>query len=409
MITGPNMANDGLVFYYDTVNTRKSFLGEPTENMSYNSDEFSQGGNMDNIYGDWLYQKASIISSNNNNPITNLNNVHKLSLTNTSWDLYRRFNNIISGTIYTFSLYVKLGTATNFCITVNNSTSWNSVKGQEFTIGTDGLNTESYTRISITFTGPTSNAINIHLGGHSETMTQQTLGTIFLCNHQLETKGHATQYLRTPGLASVSRSATESLLDMTASNTPLDMSTVSYDSNAQPFFDGVDDKIAGNWPTQNKIDDNVTPRTWEVIVNPTSTISQGIFGLSANNGCSYYCNGGIFIWGGNWVFNWFDNTSYRWLSSGITPEIDKYTHIVCTVEIDGIPRIYVNGELKATHTESTFFDYSGGEIYYDIGWNSMNNYFFGGEIPMVKFYKNNALTPLQVKQNFNAFKSRFGI
>ena len=78
---------------------------------------------------------------------------------------------------------------------------------------------------------------------------------------------------------------------------------------------------------------------------------------------------------------------------------------------DAIPRIYVNGELKATYGSSTNLNYSSGMNIYDIGWNSKNGGtdYFSGEIPIVKYYKDKALSLSEIKQNYNAYKNRFGI
>lgn len=38
---GPDIIEDGIVFYYDTGNTVKSFIGEPTTNFATNSPTLS--------------------------------------------------------------------------------------------------------------------------------------------------------------------------------------------------------------------------------------------------------------------------------------------------------------------------------------------------------------------------------
>jgi hypothetical protein len=93
---------------------------------------------------------------------------------------YKTFPGIVPGQVYTVSMYVKLGTATNCVIIINNSQAWNTVGGKSFT-SADGLNTTDWTRISFTFTGPAFGAINWHIGYHSESgVTQQTNGTYFV-------------------------------------------------------------------------------------------------------------------------------------------------------------------------------------------------------------------------------------
>jgi hypothetical protein len=107
---------------------------------------------------------------------------------------YKQFPGIVPGQIYTVSMYVKLGTATNCVIIINNTQAWNTVGGKSFT-SADGLNTTDWTRISYTFTGPAFGAINWHIGYHFESgVTQQTNGTYFVWGAMLNIGSVAKPY-----------------------------------------------------------------------------------------------------------------------------------------------------------------------------------------------------------------------
>jgi hypothetical protein len=107
------------------------------------------------------------------------------TLTAASYDLYQTIA-ATNGVIYKVGVWVKLGTATNFCIVVNNTQAWNTVSGKAFN-SSDGLSTSKWTHVSLTFTGPSTGNINLHIGGHSESITQQTAGTVFVWNWEVIT------------------------------------------------------------------------------------------------------------------------------------------------------------------------------------------------------------------------------
>jgi hypothetical protein len=108
--------------------------------------------------------------------------------------VYKTFPGITVGQVYTVSMYVKLGTATNCVIIINNSQNWNTIGGKSFT-NADGLNTSDWTRISYTFTGPSNGQINWHIGFHYESaVTQQSNGTYFVWGAQLNIGSTAKPY-----------------------------------------------------------------------------------------------------------------------------------------------------------------------------------------------------------------------
>jgi len=106
-----------------------------------------------------------------------------------------------SGQTVTVSMYVKLGTATNICLVINNTQNWNTVGGQAFTT-VDGLSTTAWKRVSYTFTSPASNNYNIHIGLHEETgVPTQSLGTFYVYGVQAEIGAYMTSLIPTTSAA----------------------------------------------------------------------------------------------------------------------------------------------------------------------------------------------------------------
>ena len=99
-----------------------------------------------------------------------------------------------SGQTLIVKVWVKLGTATNFDLILNNTLASNSIGGQSFT-STHGLNGSAYTQVSYSFTAPTSNAINIHVGSNVEiAVPRQTAGTVFTYGWQIFVKGKKVHF-----------------------------------------------------------------------------------------------------------------------------------------------------------------------------------------------------------------------
>ena len=107
----------------------------------------------------------------------------------------------------------------------------------------------------------------------------------------------------------------------------------------------------------------------------------------------------------------YDNSSYQFLYSSVTPTVNAYTHIIGTYNAsDQKPRIYVNGELKATYGSSTNMDYGGATYVIDIAYNSSGlSHYFQGQIPVAKYYQDKALSLSEVQNNYQNYKSRFNL
>jgi hypothetical protein len=232
--------------------------------------------------------------------------------------------------------------------------------------------------------------------------------TIYIQDLQFELKSHATQFAG----ASTTRSSTQGLIDRTGTST-IDISDVSFDSNAQMTFDGTDDyadvSVTDLFQPQNTTDGFTVEYVYRPEAN-TSVVpignldsTNGWFQAPISNGSLgaylYFSTGGVVL---------STDSSYA-INSGI---IGKYQHIVMVLKWSDTANsfIMVNGEDK-TASKATASKYTvGGSANpaLRIGKRGGSIWPANGQIPLIKIY-NRALTAAEVLQNFKATKSRFGL
>ena len=153
---------------------------------------------------DWLNGAGSPASINQTTGIDGTQNGTKYTRTagqTTNDFFYKNQVPVTSGTTYTVSGYIKLGTASNAVVVINNTAAWNSVPNGSIVCSTaNGFSTTEWKRFELTITGPSTNQINIHYGYHEETgVTAQANGTFFLDGLQVEPSSYATSLIPTNG------------------------------------------------------------------------------------------------------------------------------------------------------------------------------------------------------------------
>jgi hypothetical protein len=171
---------------------------------------------------------------------------------------------------------------------------------------------------------------------------------------------------------------------------------MSYDNNAQFYFDGTDDyAITDNMPAMSSW-------TAETVINLSNyTTSQKVI-LDINVGLRFEIINGKF----NSHFGNGSGWIYTVLPSSFTYTANKYYHVVVTVQSGGSAIMYINGIQDnstsigsgTTPTIPMYIGrYTGGTGY------EMNGY-----LPVVKIY-NRALTAGEVIDNYNHYKTRFNL
>ena len=191
------------------------------------------------------------------------------------------------------------------------------------------------------------------------------------------------------------RSATQGLIDLTGNST-IDLTNVSFDSNAQMTFDGTDDLIS--IPMIPLTDFSITQVLNMDNVDNQMPIGGGLYTNGADyRGYVWFFKGvnqvrvkvdgetgpdfgvNVSAWGGKWI-------SYTATRAG-----DTY-------------KLYINGQqVDQTRTGSTNqFSVR------TIGWGYSNSYAMQGDLAVTKIY-NRALTADEVRNNYRHYKKRFNI
>lgn len=361
---GPNMTEDGVVFYYDTGNS-KSYAGEPTVNLLYSTGAYNLEDGATDIYG--------------NVTKTDLGN-GKYRFVNdgtgaTTVRVYANEADLIDGETYAVSVYYEdlIGTV--------------SIDWCDQTVAGNNTSTEPSGRLAGTssrssYTSPFYFLdINMTIGG-----------SVTLFDPQVEHKSHVTPFV------AGTRSATQGLKDFTKSNT-LDISTVSFDSNAQIEFDGSDDYIA--LPSSLRSIFSAAPNSVELVLKKSSADQSNmvVFDIDITR---WNLNYNEYVTG-QWSFDFYDGTEHVIAGGNYD---NNYVHFVLQQLDDGTMELYANGELKGTEAAGNLAP-NGNSIRIGSRSNGDSRY-FKGELPMVKIY-NRALTAEEVAENFNGIRSRFGI
>ena len=213
-------------------------------------------------------------------------------------------------------------------------------------------------------------------------------------------KGHSTPFV------AGTRSSTESLLNLGGNDYgTLNVANVSFDSNAQPTFDGSDDYIDRG--SDLTISPNNQGWTAEYVFNTNSASTLQHFNSAEAddfnaNWLALY-NSKLAVW---------DHGQGVWKYGDTVFSSNTWYHIAF-VQVTGTSmQYYVNGVAEGgDHTSFTFSSgYSALKTRY-IGryeYNGSYGRYFNGEIPVVRLY-NRTLEASEIAVNYKAYKERFNL
>jgi hypothetical protein len=401
------VATSGSVFMYDTGDTINSYLGEPTTNVFKHYGTTGQGSAADNnvnfeVNGDGIFIRLGYGQTFGGYTIQPNDVVYKYNLGGYGCHYHGNDVFVPSGTYvtFTFDYYISPGAGgypeTNYLANMETGT------GAGTGIASPNNLTGVWQTISVT-TGPTTSGGNLRpllypgaCGGRLASS-----GYILFKNPQVEYKSHKTPFTQT------SRSVTGSLLPLIG-NSSIDLSNVSFDSNAQIVFDGTNDYVPITLSTSIGVyclemvwyNNNAIPNNDTVIGGPTTYQTPIEFngngsGVHLGAWTGGMTNEAIHIWGGGGA------TSNRVAAAvGYHHVVFNWNGTTYDIWVDGVntTTYYQNGTTPAGLITATSIK---------LG-RDVDNYCFNGQIPVTKIY-NRTLSAAEVRQNYNKYKTRFNL
>jgi hypothetical protein len=379
----------GSVFAYDVADTRNSYRGEPTTNVFTHYGTEGEGSGADNAvnfttqgttgfvrlgygqtFGDYTIKPGDV--------------VYKYDLGGYGCHYHGNSIAIPSGkyATFTFDYYVSPGTTVDNTLLANLENYGGSALGGN--INAPNTLTGVWQTVTTTF-GPTggsgTQAMFLYPGGCGTRFGNT--GYILYKNPQVEFLPHKTPFVQT------TRSATQGLLPLVGSST-LDLSNVSFDSNAQMTFDGTNDSV--DIPTNFG---TLSQYTIEYVAYKGSEGRMPIAGRTSN---SFYKYGDY-----SWYYTHSGGAAEFYHST--SPAISGYLH--CVITYDGANvKVWRNNNYAGAQSSTGTANFSDG---FKIGyWTGGGGYAWNGDIPVVKIY-NRALSAGEVRQNYLHYKTRFNL
>ena len=401
MYTGPNLTNDNLKFGYDTgmgissgsvVGTRFA-PGEPTTNL-YTNSSFANG-ETGWSYGSWhqnaVTHTAVTVDGPYGEPIT-ADKIY-VGVSSTASHFHQgNGGKYVQGTTYTTSAWVKgFGV---FKITSH----WGGT--QSFTL------TGNWQHVTMTVTAGANSGYFVYFMAE-----HLTVGSCFYITRcQTEASANVTPYV-TSGSSQGVRSNTTSLLDLTGTY-DINVGNITYDSNAQPFFDGSNDIITVSMDSWIRTASAITVEGIVVIAS-NANLQGGPWALLTDHSSAGDKDG--FWWHmniGSYVYFRTEDTvngEKGHTFSADTPFVVGNTYHIATVIHTNGYKIYVNGVLWGTRADNfKWSQISSSHTAELIIGRTYPSYFLSSTIPVVKVY-NTELTADNISSNYKAYKKRFNI
>jgi hypothetical protein len=398
---GPKrIVTDGLVLYLDpsnpetyTPSSGRNFHPNPTDIFAWSG----TGANAATLSRDTI---SSPVGSTPLKMVTTGNDSHTFTYLSSTWNIA----DASMGQTWTVSVYAKADRNTTGQIfifeTTNAGTSFLVNRQRTFNITTEWQRFD-YT---VTFTNASTTKLQIRLDGRDIFDG----ATIWWDGLQVELSPSVTEFTTSPPTNPTY------ITDLSFNKKIGTVNTTGFVRNSFDF-DGINDTLDLSSSYGTTIQNNFTvdfwciPRTTHQIDSETNNtlITSGTSGqryLMDAELISVGSGSGISA-GTNGISVYEHSASYMppLLVYSSTISSTSYSHVVVTYT-NKQPRLYLNGQLVRTGLQSlrSFVALGGGKI----GYGQYG--YFNGLVGMVKYY-NRTLSLLEIQQNFNAHRTRFGL
>lgn len=372
--SGPEISEDGLAFAYDMSNTQKSWKGAPVNIAPY-TDYSNRTYGIAYDVGGWGGDDADVYyySSGGYNNLPYKKMIKHTSGTGGSYiDEHATFT-IENNKTYKISCWMKANTAvdvSNLALCINRSVNNTYFGGSTISL------TTAWTK-KVWYWNSGSNGHSSYLGRH---IVYNDIGLpieVYWCDFKVE-------------------KISDSILDLTNTNTVL-ANSLTYSDN-EFSFNGIDD-YATIPITCNKTYYSIN---WWMFPNTRSSYNQW---LSFND-----------AWN-NWVFHTTTSGEIYIgtdVATRMTPTnlpantliANTWQNFTYTFD-NGVGKFYKNGILLATKSGMTVSANTFTNFY--VGSPSQGVNTINGKVASLGIYSNKVLSELEVKQNFNATRSRYGL
>ena len=359
---GPNIVEDGLVFYYDMENTQKSWKGKPTTNVVPTNLSTYTVDNGCSVVATGEYYRG--------------NPVYRATFPAGTLPRFRWNFSYSAGQTFTGSVYYRSvsGNQSNPALYFREINFGNSYAQVNFDYTTEWTKKE----ITHTFAGTGTSMFLFYRSSSNTTIPI----VIDLALPQVEQNSFATPFVNG------TRSDTQAIVDLVGGNT-VTAQSLTYNSDNTFEFDGINDYIdCGSIPMTGKL----TASAW-VKLNATG-IFQHILDSSNN---SWHL--AILSTNRPYLYNAVTN-------HGAAPPLSVNTWYMITGVQGTTLDLYINGALAQSIASNV--NVTTNNVFVGAWQEPPVQRYFNGNIDNAQIY-NRALSAAEVQQNFNALRGRYGI